>query len=123
MEADIERFDASEENFRERSRIKGRRTADRQLAKVLPFFTSRKVELRDVKVLFHPVDYIAFCGMSSGQCLSVDFVDRLPESRAREVLQRSIDEAIQHARIEWQIYRISADGLVTASGRGRRPKS
>lgn len=125
LDAATERFEISEEKIRERSRTLGQKAASERLAKLLPFFTSRKVSPRDVKVLFHPVDYIAFCGVSQGQCLSVDFVDRPADSKSREIIHESIDDSIRHSRVEWQTYRISRDGTVTSEiGRkGRRTQT
>lgn len=115
-----ERFAALEDSIRARSRDQGRKALRERLGVFLPCFIKREVSLVDVKVLFHPIDYIVFHGKDEGRCLSVDFMDRPAESLSREKLHESLFAAIQHSRLEWQTYRITDDGRVTLDSRGRR---
>jgi len=113
-----QRFDEKEELVREEARKKGQADARRRLRAIAPFFTGRKIELRDVKVLFHPVEYVVFRGMSDRQCLSVDFVDHPALDGTREKIQASLDQAISQGRIDWQTFRISDEGRVIVEGSG-----
>lgn len=113
-----ERFDNVEDRLRQKARELGQKAAGRRLRRLLPFFTQRKLNPQDVKVLFHPVEYVAFCGMNGGQCRSIDFIDRPADSARREAIQKSLDESIRKARMEWQTYRVSPDGALTMDEKG-----
>ena len=126
LDAERERVAETERRFREReSRIRakavedGRAAARRRLRTVAPFFTRRKIELRDVKVLFHPVDYVIFRGSCGSQCLSVDFVDHPATTRERERIQRSLQRVIEAGSMDWQTYRIT-EGRVAVQHHARR---
>jgi predicted Holliday junction resolvase-like endonuclease len=68
-----------------------------------------------VKLLFHPIDYVAFRGLTDGRCTAVEFLDREPDSARHEKLQRSIDTALRSGNVEWVTMRIADDGKVTCS--------
>jgi predicted Holliday junction resolvase-like endonuclease len=109
-------FRDEEDQVRDDARRKGQADARRRLRTIAPFFTQRKIELRDVKVLFHPVEYVVFRGMSGSNCLSVDFVDHPADSSARERIQASLQRAIDRRRIDWQTFRITDEGRVIVEG-------
>ena len=107
-----QRFDDAEQQIREGARKLGQLAARRRLRAIAPFFSRRRIELRDVKVLFHSVEYIVFRGMSGKKCLSVDFIDHPAESADRERIQSSLQATINSGRIDWQTFRIDEYGRV-----------
>jgi predicted Holliday junction resolvase-like endonuclease len=107
-----ERFSTRQAKIQEASRSAGRARAKRHLADIAPFFASHQIQPEDVKVLFDPVDYIAFCGLGDRECRSVDFIDRPPDSKGREVVQKSLHAAIRNGRVEWRTYRVTAQGTI-----------
>lgn len=111
-----QRFDDAEEQIRDEARRLGQLAARRRLRAIAPFFSRRRIELRDVKVLFHPVEYIVFRGMSGKNCLSVDFIDHPAESVDRERIQSSLQATISSGRIDWQTFRIDEYGRVKVEG-------
>ena len=103
------------ERLREQAQSAGRREASRRLKQVAAFFRSNRIELGDLKLLFHPVDYVVFRGLSDGRCTAVELLDREPASRAHERLQRSIQRTIDAGRCHWITMQIGDDGQVNCS--------
>jgi predicted Holliday junction resolvase-like endonuclease len=99
--------------MRQKAREQGQAAARRHLRTLLPFFTSRRFSPHDVKVLFHPVEYVAFTGRSVDRCTSIVFIDRPPDSKEREIIQTSLEETISKARLDWATFRVSETGSVT----------
>ena len=113
VESAREELEGQEELLRERARKEGRRAARVRLKSFLPFFTRQRLDVRDVKVLFDPVDYLAFRDLAIGQCTDVVLIDREPTSRDRENLHASIERSIREGNLEWLTVRISDNGRVT----------
>jgi predicted Holliday junction resolvase-like endonuclease len=116
LERRSEKFDENEEEIRESARRLGQLAARRRLREIAPFFTARKIDPQDVKLLFHPVEYVVFSGMQNDRCASVDFIDHPPADRDRETIQCSLEQAIRAGNLEWQTFRIGEDGRVTRDG-------
>jgi predicted Holliday junction resolvase-like endonuclease len=112
LDRQFERFEENEEEIREAARHLGQLEARRRLREIAPFWTARRIDPQDVKLLFHPVEYVVFRGMQNDRCASVDFVDRPPANRDRERIHRSLDGAIEAGNLEWQTFRIGDDGRV-----------
>src|SRR3990170_8129676 len=94
----VDRFEEREEAIREAARRRGQRAASPRLGELAPFFAKGKIRPEDVKVLFHPVEYIVFRGLSDDDCDALLFVDHAPDSRERERLQESLGQAIEKGR-------------------------
>lgn len=120
LDGQVERFDGREDEIREEARRRGQLEARRRLREIAPFFVSRRIDPQDVKLLFHPVEYVVFRGMQNDRCASVDFIDHPPANRDRERIQRSLDSAIRAGNLEWQTFRIGEDGRVVRDGAGVR---
>jgi predicted Holliday junction resolvase-like endonuclease len=68
----------------------------------------------DAKVLFHPVDYLVFCGMKSGGAVKrLIFLDRVSTSSEHRRVQKSIEKAVEQRKYDWITMRIDADGEIT----------
>jgi predicted Holliday junction resolvase-like endonuclease len=65
-----------------------------------------------VKVLYDPVEFIAFRGMTSGAVTSVVLIDRPAASKEHEVVQESVAKAVDKGRYEWKVLRIDPAGRV-----------
>jgi predicted Holliday junction resolvase-like endonuclease len=109
LDAAVERFDQRQDAIRADAREKGQRAALRRLRRLAPLFPARDVRLHEVKVLFHPVEFVAFRGLSDDRCSAIVFVDRPAESSRRERLQQSLRRAIRAGNLEWQTLRVDAD--------------
>ena len=108
-----ERFEEAEGRMRSKAREAGRVLAQRRLQRLLPFFTKRRLAPQDIKVLFHPVEYIGFRGMSDGGCTGIEFIDRPATTKEHGALQNSIDTALAKRRVEWQTFRVDQSGTIT----------
>lgn len=116
IRAAVARFDDREERIREAARAKGQAAARRRLRKIASVFTARRVDPQDVKVLFDPVDYVAFRGLNGAGVSSIEFIDRPAETRHRERVQRSLAAAVRKGNVEWRLLRIGDDGAVGQDG-------
>ena len=108
----IERFDEKEQQIREKAKDLGRRAARRRIRAIAPFLRVQEIEPADVKVLFDPVEYVVFRNLRDRACSAVDFVDHPPESKARELVIKSIQDTLRAGNIEWHTYRVSDDGNI-----------
>lgn len=113
LDLQVERFEAREARVRAEARLVGQRAARRRLRSIVPFFLKRRVDPNDVKVLFTPVHYVAFRGMTDRNCSSVDFIDTPAVAKQQEVLQESMFQAISAGRMAWWTLRIDEDGRVS----------
>lgn len=108
-----ERLFNDAERLREKAQKEGRKETERRLRSLTSFFRRQRIAVRDVRLLFHPVDYVAFRGLSDGSCTAVEFIDREPVSSEHEQLQRSIDQTIRAGNYAWITMRIEDDGRVS----------
>ena len=105
-------FDKKEEMLRGKAVEKGQKAAKKQLEAIAGPFVQREIDPQDVKVIFHPVEFVAFRGMSNGLVDRVAFIDRPATSKDREKLQASIAKTIGAGNVDWRELRIGADGKV-----------
>jgi hypothetical protein len=103
------------ERLRERAQLAGRQETDRRLRLLTRVFRQHRIAIRDVRLLFHPVDYVAFRGLCEGQCRAVEFLDHEPRSAKHERLQRSIHKAIRAGDVSWITMTITDEGRVTCT--------
>lgn len=116
LDAAVVRYDAKEQALKDTALAKGQAAARRQLRRVAGPFIQRKIDPQDVKVLFDPVEFIAFRGMAAGKVTKVVFIDRPATNKAREVVQTSMEKALKNGNYEWKVFRIGADGRVADGG-------
>ncbi len=112
LDRQINRFEENEEGIRQAAREKGQRAARRRVRSIVPLLWNRKIEPSDVKVLFHPVEYVVFRGLNEQNCSAIDFVDHPPESQNRERVLKSISDSLEAGNVEWQTFRVSDEGTV-----------
>lgn len=113
VEARRERFEGLRDKILDKARIKGQLAAQRRLKRLSGFFMKRRINLRDVKVMFDPVDYVVFRGLCTRECTEAVFIDREPDSSRREKVQDSLERSIQRGNLEWKTVRIADDGSLT----------
>lgn len=108
----LERFEEKQGTIRDAARIRGQRAAHRRLRHLVPFLAQRHVHPLDVKVLFHPVEYVVFHGLHNRQCRRIELVTHPPGDRATELLQGSISQSIEAGSVEWQTWRVTEGGSI-----------
>lgn len=112
------RLSSAEERFEEKLNgqkqqliAQGRRQAKQKLKKIDPTFSAREIDPQDVKVIFDPVEYIIFHGLSSENGVNlVEFVSRSPESKTQEGIVQSIDKTIRNGDVEFETLHMRDDG-------------
>lgn len=106
-----DRFQAKLDEQQERLALKGQKQAKRKLKKIDPVFSARDIDPQDVKVIFDPVEYVIFHGLSSETGVSqLEFISRQPVSRLHEVTTRSIERAIKNGDVSFETLRLKDDG-------------
>lgn len=114
LERAVARFEEQEEALREKAKASGQKAAQKRLKAIARPFVKRKIDPQDVKVLFDPIEFVAFRGMSNGEVEAVSLIDRPAARKDREKLQDSIRRTVQDGNFEWRELRIDADGRVEA---------
>ena len=113
MENKKRRLEAQRAILKEKACVDGRIAAQKRLQRFQSFFSRQRLNLKDVRVLFDPVDYLAFRGLGDGVCKELMFIDREPDSSGRERLHKSMRHAIDSGNLEWKTIRIADNGSIT----------
>jgi len=112
LERSVERLERDVERLREEASEAGRRERERRLSGLMSVFRRERIALTDMKLLFHPVDYIVFRGLGRRTCTAVEFLDSEPISKSHERLQRSIERTIEAGNYAWVTMRVDDRGRV-----------
>jgi predicted Holliday junction resolvase-like endonuclease len=108
-----ERLDDREAEHRERAAILGQRRAKRRLRNIDQTFSGSGLDPQDVKVIFDPVEYIVFDGMSNGSVKRVVFMAHPPTNRYEEGVTASLDRTVKRGNYEFKTLRVTDDGKIT----------
>jgi predicted Holliday junction resolvase-like endonuclease len=109
-----EKLEEEEESMRDKARRKGRRLANLAIRKIDSVFRPCRLNPDDAKVLFHPVDYVVFCGMKEGsQIKKIVLLDRAAISGEHRRMQDSIANVIDKEKFEWKTIRVHSDGNIS----------
>jgi predicted Holliday junction resolvase-like endonuclease len=131
VDAERRKADLAEQMFEEKAGAlreaalrRGQAEARQRLRAIARPFVERDIDPQDVKVLFDPVEFVAFRGMAAGAVTAVVLIDRPVASAQQEAVQRSVAEAVEKGRYEWKVLRIDDDGRVEADRQRaeRRPR-
>ncbi|MBX7261662.1 MAG: hypothetical protein K1X26_08435 [Chitinophagales bacterium] len=106
-----EKLDEKEETIREKARIAGRSEATKMVRKIDKIFHPLKLNPDDSKVIFHPVDYIVFNGMKTGQMKNLILMDKAKGAKDKR-LQQSIQKVIEKKNYEWITLRVEENGNI-----------
>ena len=113
------RLDRAEDNLsivenalRVASAKAGLRKAKRLLRKIDPVFSGAGYDPQDVKVIFDPVTYVVFDGMSKGALSEITLLATPPADSATEDLQSSIARTIKNGNFEFKTLLVDNEGLV-----------
>jgi predicted Holliday junction resolvase-like endonuclease len=108
----VMRLDEKQEVLTEVAREKGRRQATGIVKRIDPVFRPRKLNPDDARVLCQPIDYVVFNGMNTSTMKNIILLDRNREQPRSRATQKSIEQAVQKGRYEWQTIRVAADGSI-----------
>lgn len=93
-----------------------KRELPRLLRKVVPKLVEAKVDPRDVRTLFDPVEFVVFDGMHKKNVEQVTLLSLRQDGR----LASSIEETLRDRRVSWNTLRVGDDGSVTAKVGNKR---
>ncbi|HRR06963.1 MAG TPA: Holliday junction resolvase-like protein, partial [Victivallales bacterium] len=89
-----ERLRERKSEMQEKAKVIGQKRARSYIKRIDPVFTPRHLDPDDAKVIFHPVDYVVFHGMSKNDNISkIVFLDRLDVNDKN--IQKSLEKAIE----------------------------
>lgn len=112
LERAIEKFDEKEQALRDKALAVGQKAARKRLKRIAGPFVRRKIDPQDVKVLFDPVEFVAFRGMCDGEVKAVSLIDRPAGNKDRERVQESVSRTVEKGNYEWKELRIDGEGRV-----------
>jgi predicted Holliday junction resolvase-like endonuclease len=107
-----ERLSEIEDALREKAAMAGLKTAKKLLKKIDPVFSGAGYDPHDVKVIFDPVTYVVFNGMSERKLRDIVLLAKPPETSTTERLHKSITKAISSGNIEFKTLHVGEDGMV-----------
>ena len=107
-----EKINFEEGETREIAREKGRVAAMKTTKKIDTIFSPNKYNPDDVKVMFHPVDFVIFNGMKKNDITNLVLFDREVKERSQKTLQKSIEKTVSEENYEWITMHVSEDGSV-----------
>ena len=107
-----EKINSEEAEVREIAKEKGRVAANKTTKKIDKIFYPNKYNADDVKVLFHPVDFLIFNGMKKNDITNMVLFDREVKDRGQKALQKSIEKTVARENYEWITMHVSEDGGV-----------
>ena len=113
LQEEEDKFAEEEKEIREKAVERGRakvielvkQSMDTQFAKL-------SYDPYDIKALFHPVEFVIFNGMNSGNLNNVVLLSRLSSNQNLQTLQKGVAKAIEEKRYEWKVARVSLDGNI-----------
>ena len=106
----LERLNAMEGESREQARAAGLKQARRRLRKIDLVFDKLKLDPHDAKVVFDPVDFIVFDGMSRGKLRKLVLLARPPSTTVTDTLWQSIERTVEKGNFAFRTLRVSREG-------------
>jgi len=107
------REQSNNKQVRERIKVEGRKAADRRIRKIDPIFSPRGLDPQDVRLLFTPVDFLVFDGLTDTKSVKkILFLTRVPKDQLQENAVASIQASIQKGNVEFIEARIDEKGGV-----------
>jgi len=111
----LEKLRQAELMLRDAARKAGLARAKRQLRRIDAVFTGAKLDPHDVKVLFDPVEYIVFDGMSRGKLRRVLLLSTDAADANRLAAHASVASAVNRGEVCFRTLRVSRDGDCSVS--------
>ncbi len=108
-----QKFEEKEATLREEAAEKGRKIAEKQFQKAIcPSLQKLKLNPYDVKAIFHPIDFIAFNGMTNQEEISDILLLAREQCATLAPIRKQIKKAVDAYKYEWQVARINNTGNI-----------
>jgi len=106
-------YDIEEPEIIRKVKVTGRRKANTLINKFDSTFTKKNIDLRDINLIFYPVEYLAFPGMTANNDFSnIYMYSKKPRSTNDEKLIKSIEGTLTKGNIEFVVIRIDEKGKI-----------
>src|SRR6267142_1239864 len=119
------RIDREEGKMQERNREarnlaqqQGRREAKKLVKKIDPVFCGANLDPQDVKVIFHPVGYVVFDGLSAQRLKRIILMANPPTNSQDENVHHSIERSLAGGNADFVTLRVTEDGVVERDSDG-----
>ena len=91
-----------------------RKVLPKKLQHVSSLFVKSKVQPEDIKVVSHPLDFIAFDGLITNEDLRrIVLLDSESSRSFRRGIQDSIRTTVENGKYDWHVARVDEEGQVT----------
>jgi len=107
-------FEEQKEKLRQAEVEKGRKEAEKAFYKaVCPSLRKLKLNPYDIKPILHPIDFIAFNGMTNEESISDIRLLTREHCAFLAPIQKQIKRAVETKRYDWQVARIDDYGNIS----------
>lgn len=106
-------FAEQEQKLRDEAVEKGRKIAEEAFYKAIcPSLRKLKLNPYDVKPIFHPIDFIAFNGMTTQEDISDILILAREQCATLDSIRKQIKKAVEGQKYDWQVARIDETGKI-----------
>jgi predicted Holliday junction resolvase-like endonuclease len=110
----LDEFLAEQESvLREKAARDGLIAAKASLKEIDHIFSGSGIDPHDVKVIFNPVTYVVFHGLSSKSLDCVRLLSHAPLDQSSERVLNSIEKVVRHGNYDFSILRVDEAGSIS----------
>ena len=107
-------FEEQKEKLRQAEIEKGRKEAEKAFYKVVcPSLRKLKLNPFDIKPILHPIDFIAFNGMTNEESISDIRLLTREQCAILDPIRKQIKKAVETKKYGWQVARIDGSGNIS----------
>jgi len=107
-------FEEQKEKLRQAEIEKGRKEAEKAFYKVVcPSLRKLKLNPFDIKPILHPIDFIAFNGMTNEESISDIRLLTREQCAILDPIRKQIKKAVEAKKYDWQVARIDDSGNIS----------
>ena len=107
-----ESLDERLHKLREKAQARGWKKARGRLKRLDPTFCGCGLEPQDVNVIFDPVEYVVFDGMTNKHLRQVLLMGEQPANHVQECIQTSLQQTLKKGNVEFTTLRVTEDGTI-----------
>lgn len=109
-----EEYQSVEPIIEKKVKMEGRKQAIKRIKKIDKVFMKRDIDPRDIRLLFSPVEFIVFPGMTDNEGFKeISFFSKRPTCIKEEKVSSSIKNSIKRGNLEFTLIRIDDNGKVS----------
>lgn len=111
--AEEQAFEEQKEKLRQTEIEKGRKEAEKVFYKaVCPSLRKLKLNPFDIKPILHPIDFIAFNGMTNEESISDIRLLTREQCAILDPIRKQIKKVVEAKKYDWQVARIGETGSI-----------